>query len=261
MDRLNVFEIEDFAWYPAVLRKSQTDFLRFLMETFDVFGSIMPILDEVLSKTRHFEITDLCSGAGGSVMMLRKHWQKKQQPIPKIMLSDLYPNLEAYRFLEKKTNGQVSFFEKPILATDCPKSEGMVTVFNAFHHLSPQEAEILLKKIVANRQNIGIFEPIDKSLWQIVANILVLSILPFLVMPFLKPFRWSRLFFTYLLPLVPFCTLWDGIASVFRLYSQKQLHELVKKADPEGLYFWQIGKAKHPFGKVIYLCGYPKKMD
>ena len=76
--------------------------------------------------------------------------------------------------------------------------------------------------------------------------------------PFIKPFRLSRLFWTYLIPLVPLATIWDGMVSFLRVYSVGELGELVEPLRTPG-YTWEIGQASTgtPLFVFTYLVGYP----
>ena len=88
---------------------------------------------------------------------------------------------------------------------------------------------------------------------------LITSSIPFLAM-FLslraRPFHWSRLLFTFIIPIIPFALLFDGFISCLRAYSQQELHALV-----EGLstntYQWQIGEDRSGLLPVTYLIGSP----
>ena len=66
-----------------------------------------------------------------------------------------------------------------------------------------------------------------------------------LLTPFFRPFRLSRLVFTYLLPLIPLTTIWDGVVSILRLYSPAELLALARRADPTGRLRWQAGTLRH----------------
>jgi hypothetical protein len=80
----------------------------------------------------------------------------------------------------------------------------------------------------------------------------------FFFTPFFRPFRFSRLLFTYIIPVIPFCQIWDGIVSIIRLYKPEELLGIAKEVDSEN-YFWKAGKVKNKFGiRVTYLIGYPK---
>jgi hypothetical protein len=91
----------------------------------------------------------------------------------------------------------------------------------------------------------------------------VLCVTPFLILfltPFMRPFRWARLLWTYLLPVVPFVIWYDGWISCLRAYSETELHELVSGAEtdsPAGRYRWEIGEARSGLLPVTYVVGYP----
>jgi len=88
--------------------------------------------------------------------------------------------------------------------------------------------------------------------------IIVHPILLFLCTPFFRPFRISRLLFTYLIPIIPFCTIWDGIFSIFRLYNPDEMLQMAMKADING-YSWKSGKVRNKYGmSIAYLIGYPE---
>ena len=63
------------------------------------------------------------------------------------------------------------------------------------------------------------------------------------VTPLIRPFRWSRLFWTYLIPLVPVLTLFDGLVSCLRIYSVQELNQLVAGLGTND-YHWEIGTVK-----------------
>lgn len=259
--RFHLFEWEDFAWYPDVLRTAQTDYLRFLMDTFDVFRAVVPHFARALKASGEEEIVDFCSGGGGSLLIMQQHLRRQAPELPfRVTLTDLYPNLAASKHIERRSEGAIRYYSKPVDVRRPPAvlNKGFWTVFNGFHHLREADAKSVLEKAVQHQRPIGIFEPIDKSLLQLVINTFALTILMFLVTPFIRPFRLSRLVFTYLIPLIPLCTLWDGWVSVLRLYPPKVLLNFAEKEIEGGeSYHWTAGKARHIFGTVIYLIGLP----
>ena len=95
--------------------------------------------------------------------------------------------------------------------------------------------------------------------WEWVALWLGAPLICLLITPWLRPFRWSRLLLTYALPLIPAGVLWDGTASLFRLYPPAHLQRLARAADPTGRYAWQCGVLPAGFGRcVTYLVGVPQ---
>ncbi len=79
------------------------------------------------------------------------------------------------------------------------------------------------------------------------------------VTPFIRPLRVSRLLLTYLVPVVPLCTWWDGVVSCLRAYSPKELERLVASL-PSNDYVWDIGRLPVPNAptSLVYLIGYPR---
>jgi hypothetical protein len=74
----------------------------------------------------------------------------------------------------------------------------------------------------------------------------------------MKPFRFSRLFFTYILPVVPLTTTFDGLVSIIRMHTPKTMLKMAKELNAEN-YMWKAGEIKGKFGNtVMYLVGYPE---
>ena len=89
-------------------------------------------------------------------------------------------------------------------------------------------------------------------------SICLLPLGALLLTPFIRPFRWSRLAWTYLLPLAPLVIWYDGLVSCVRTRSPAELRRLVEAVDAPG-YRWQIGRQRMrglPLA-VTYLVGTP----
>jgi hypothetical protein len=76
-----------------------------------------------------------------------------------------------------------------------------------------------------------------------------------IVTPMIRPFKWGRILFTYLIPLCPLFVLWDGIVSSLRTYSINEMNELINRLHNKDSYEWQTGKIKSEPGVIIYLLG------
>jgi len=226
--RLHLFEFEDLPWFPNIIREGMVDFLKFLLGNLNFYKPITPLIARGLEKSGQNEIFDLCSGGGGAIVQVQKNLLELTSKDFKITLSDKFPNIATFRYIEEITNGKISFIDKPIDATNVPKdSEGLLTMFTAFHHFKPDQAKVVLKNAVDNKKSIAIFDGGDKNLIPILGILLVLPFIFLFCTPFYKPFRISRLFFTYIIPLIPICTIWDGLVSILRLYSPDYLKRLV----------------------------------
>lgn len=82
-------------------------------------------------------------------------------------------------------------------------------------------------------------------------NVLILT-------PFIRPIRWSVLPFIYIVPLIQLYIMWDGIASILRTYSEKELREMVNSLEKSDTYEWEIGKIQEGPSPVYYLLGIKK---
>jgi hypothetical protein len=69
------------------------------------------------------------------------------------------------------------------------------------------------------------------------------------VTPAIRPFRWSRLFWTYLVPAVPAVVLFDGVVSCLRTYTPGELRALTRGLDADG---YRVGSCA--WGILLQLC-------
>lgn len=252
------FEFEDQSWFPETIRESMTDYLRFLFNTFKLYQPVLPLLKDALVKTNTNHILDLCSGSGGAMESIYDDLRLTFNEDIKIILSDLFPGLSVYQHINDRSNGGISFIPVPVDATNVPSdAKGFRTIFSGFHHFNQEKAKMVLKNAVDARQGIGIFDGGNKSLWMVLLIMIFHPILLVLCTPFFRPFRISRLIFTYLIPVIPFCTIWDGINSILRLYTQKELLRMAHEVCNDD-YIWISGKERNKFGmSIAYLIGYP----
>lgn len=256
--KLRGFEFEDQPWFPEIIRDSMTDYLRFLFNTFKLYQPILPLIKDGLVKTNTRQILDLCSGSGGAMEDIYENLKTAFSGDIKITLSDLFPSFLVYEHLHQQTDGGISYICKPVDASDVPSElNGFRTLFSGFHHFEPKRAIAVLKNAVHARKGIGIFDGGNRSVWMIFLLIIVHPIMLFVCTPFFKPFRISRLLFTYLIPVIPVCTVWDGIISISRLYSPDEMFQMAKEADSID-YTWISGKVRTKYGmSIAYLVGYP----
>ena len=258
--RKYLFEFEDFDWYPESFRNLQTDFLQLIMQTFNVFENVYPRIFDVVKKTKQRHFIDLGSGGGGVIKLLRKAYKNTFQESFRATLTDKHPNIEAFKKINKDTNGEVDFYETSVDINNIPKElNGFWTVFNVFHHLSPYTATKFLKSTVIRSVPLVIIEPLDKNILTIMFQSFFLVFFLFLTVPFLRSFNLKILIFTYLIPILPFCIVWDGWISVLKVYSLEDMKRIIRIADYTGKFEWDLGTEKHKFGRVNYLVGYQKK--
>jgi hypothetical protein len=256
--RLHLFELEDQSWFPAAVRDLATDYLHFMETTFKLHRPVVPLLAAALRESRTNHVVDLCSGGAGPVPALQKALAADGLSV-RFMLTDQFPNVQAFECAAAQSPGTIDFVSEPVDARAVPtKLAGFRTLFNSFHHFRPADAIAVLRDAVRSRQPIGIFEIPDRRLRVLFPFLFLTPFLVLLATLFIRPFRWRRLLWTYVVPLVPLTCWWDGVVSTFRAYTPNELERLAADTGAAG-YQWRAGRV--PIGSVpgrlTYLIGYP----
>jgi hypothetical protein len=110
-----------------------------------------------------------------------------------------------------------------------------------------------------NADGIGIFEFTERNLLLWTIPVLLIPLLVVVCTPFIRPFRWQRLFWTYLVPMVPLVAMWDGLVSNLRSYSPTELEELIGDLRGDG-YSWRIDRVRSiGLSRVTCLVGWPNR--
>ncbi|MFC0771974.1 hypothetical protein [Terrimonas alba] len=256
---MRLFEFEDLDWFPNFLRESMTDYLRFILNAVNFYYPATTLIKEGLENAEHFTIIDLCSGGGGAIKKVQENFYNTYSLSLPVILTDKFPNVEAFYLLKKESNGDIGFADHPVDAMNVPPElKGLRTIFSAFHHFDRDQAGLVLQDAVKARQPIAVFDGGDKNIFAALGIIIFHPVIFFLFTPFFRPFRFSRIIFTYLVPLIPLCTIWDGVVSIMRLYKPAELLRIANSVNNHS-FTWKAGNLKNKFGmKVTYLLGYPK---
>jgi SAM-dependent methyltransferase len=256
MARIHLFEFEDQKWFPDFLRNYMTDFLQFLSNKTGMYKPLVPLIEETLKKSSTNTIVDLGSGGGGGLIALNE-MLRERIPSLKIVLTDFYPNIEAFERTKDLANN-FEYESESVDARDVPVDLlGLRTQFLSFHHFKPVDARLILKNALDVKSSIAIFEAQERSIPSVLAMVFSpISVL--LTTPFIRPFKLGRIIFTYFIPLVPLFVLWDGVVSSFRTYSVAEMQNLIKEVDEANLFEWKVGKIKSGPSKLLYLIGTKK---
>lgn len=256
MGRIHLFEFEDQPWFPSFLRDYGTDFLQFLSNKTKLYKPIIPILEKGLKGSGTHQIVDLASGGGGGLLWLNEELLKSH-PDLKIILTDYYPNIGAFEHTKEKAPN-FEYITTSIDARKVPENlKGLRTQFLSLHHFKPNDAVQILQNAVDSQGCIAVFEAQERSIPSIFA-MLFSPISVLFTTPFIRPFKWGRLLFTYLIPIVPLFVLWDGVVSSFRTYSVEEMKALVNQVDNKDSFTWEINRIKSGPGVILYLLGMKK---
>jgi hypothetical protein len=259
MKRMQLFEVEDFAWFPNFLRQCMTAYLNTVHRLFQTSEALAPLLLRLLRKHQTHQIIDLCSGGGGAMPSVAKILREQYDEPVHLTLSDLYPNKDVAQSINAAGQSWLRYELNPVNAGQVGEDkQGVRTMICSFHHMPPPVAKKILTDAFQKRQPLCIFEISDnsspKALWWTAFPLGILLVL--LVTPFVRPFTFRQFFFTYVLPVLPICIAWDGAASNARTYTESDLQEMLKDLTAPD-YSWEIGTVRQKTnpGPMLYLLG------
>lgn len=265
MKRRQLWEWEDQPWLPEALRNYITDHLRHALlhpSRAPIHLAIAKRLKGLLAGSGQAQIIDLCSGAGGPLEAVLQQLHTRLRTPAQVLLTDLYPNHTALAARVAEGGGSVRAHPQPVDAGAVPEAlKGVRTVFTAFHHFAPAQAQRLLADAAAAGQPIAIFEPLQRRPRQLLIAAAQALFSAFALTPRVGRLSATRLLLTYLLPIAPLLLLWDSCISVLRSYTPEELRALAAAASAPG-YEWEAGEfeAPGPFGlwmPTVFLIGRP----
>lgn len=220
----HLFELEDLPGFPAVLRRQQVEFIGWLVDRFGIYAPVVPLLSGVLVRTGNAHITDLGSGSGGPI-----HYLAQQPGLSHVdfLLTDRFPTP-----METSLK-HVAWHSEPVdaLSPNAP-GNGLLTLFNAFHHFTPEQQQKLVQ--AHSSRGLLVFEVLQPNLITFLKILFTTTIGQLLLALFVRPFRWERLLFTYILPINLITIPWDGLVSVLRSDRATDLVQRLRSAAPAG---------------------------
>ncbi len=256
LPRLHLFEFEDLPWFPSIFRRGLTDYLAEMTARTRPYAVAIEPLGAVLAKAPAPIVLDLCSGTGGPWPQLVEELTARC-PSLQLELSDAFPNPEALRRFPP--GSPVTYRREPLRATEAPpEARAVRTIFSGFHHFRPAVAQQILRQAAESRAPIAIFEATHRSGKALVAMVIV-PVAVLLLTPLIRPFRWWRVVFTYLVPVLPIAAWWDGLVSCCRSYRPAELEAMTRSLD--STMEWRIGELRAPGAPlpVTYLIGSPRR--
>jgi hypothetical protein len=260
MKRKQLFEFEDFSWFPHWLRDCMTHYISAMHRLLGTSKTLAKLVARALEHTNQQRVIDLCSGSGGPMLevanILRQHYG---YPDLQLTLSDLYPNQETAKKINQLAEENTKYLTTAVNATDLDKElAGVRTMVCSMHHMPPEVAKRILKNALEAQQPICIYEISDNSIprgirWLAFPTTFIMV---FFITPLVRPMTWQQLVFTYLIPILPLLIAWDGAVSNIRTYTLNDLDILLSDLQSEQ-YTWEKGTLAGKGGDKLYLLGLP----
>jgi hypothetical protein len=238
-------ELEDYDWFPQLLRKQQVGFIGSVVKWFKIYQPLVPILQQAAQQHTLLCITDCCSGSGDPAI-----WMHQQLTGPvQTTLTDKFPQSAAMNHsgIEyKKASSDVLQLQ--------PLPGELYTMYNAFHHFTDEEQKKILQQFADNRSQFLIAELLQPDFLTLLNVIFTSTVGQLLLTPFIRPFSLLRLLFTYLLPINIVTVTYDGIVSVFKSKTVKQ-YQWLKAQVSTRTYSITVSQIKSKKANIVYIKG------
>lgn len=256
MKRIDLFEFEDFAWFPNGIRICLTRLIVVMHKFLKSSDDLVPLIKRALKHSNNNTIVDLCSGSGGPMIEVFNDLAKESDV--ELILTDLYPNQEMASEINSSGTLNLSYKTYPVNASNVnTELTGVRTMVGSFHHMKPDTARQILENAKESKVPICIYEISDNShptfLWWMTIPIIFLMALVLTL--FVRPLTWKQLVFTYVIPIIPLIFAWDGAVSNVRTYTLEDLDILLEGLESED-YQWEKGRITQKANK-LYLLGIP----
>lgn len=208
-------ELEDYNWFPSILRNFQTDFIGFIVLKLNSYGVFIDYLKSASMPVQ--AMYDLCSGSGEPAIDIFR----KSNCFSHLQLSDKYPNRFA------TTSPNIIYNKQSIDVLKLVFQAGTCyTMFNAFHHFSDNEKRTIASKIIDSQSTFFCVELLEPTFQCMLKVLFTTTLGSILFTPFIPPFSFKRLFFTYIIPINILSISIDGIISVLKSRSIVQYQTL-----------------------------------
>ncbi|MBS96120.1 MAG: hypothetical protein FI695_02265 [SAR202 cluster bacterium] len=266
MNRKQLFEFEDFHWFPNWIRIATTNLLAVLQRFLGIKEILLDLIIDFKNMNDIDQIIDIGSGSGGVMINVIDELNSRTKTKKvKLLLTDLYPDEKVVNKINNQNNPYIEYHREKLDAENLYQTpKGLKTLINCFHHINPSKATKLLKSCQENNETILIYEMGTNFLpfivWLLILplSLSVNFISALILTPFCKSLTFRQLIFTYLIPIIPVCYAWDGQASLARIYTEQDIKSLLIALEKSS-YNWTIKPGISKNGKKLGYCiiGYP----
>jgi len=259
--RVQLFEFNDSPWAPAALRDTIIESLSRTLAWGRILRGLVAPFEQFLQQSGAAEVLDVCAGAGGPAKILASEIARAGRRPPRFLMCDLQPQPDAWQAAREAQPGVIDFVAEPVDATAIPEalSRGRArTIINALHHFSPELVSRILADAVAGGTGVFVAEGFSRNPLGFAsfapAGLLALAVNPALS----SRDRLAKALLTWASPVVLAASVWDGVVSTLRVYTESELRALI--APFGGDFRWTFGSYPFPpFGRGTYFYGVPAR--
>lgn len=230
LPRLHLFEFNDRPEVPQFVRETVVESLSRAMAWGRMLRELVMPFHDFVRGTGATEVLDIGAGAGGPAAIFVDELLAAGVEPPRIILTDINPQVDSWEALKKKHPRYVDYIAEPVDGTAIPKAlaKGRVTtIVNVLHHFPPKLAEGVLRSMLERSAGLFVSEGFERTPLGFAAYAPT-GVAALIANPILSPRNnLQKAVFTYLTPFALAVSIWDGLVSTMRIYSEEDLREMV----------------------------------
>jgi hypothetical protein len=248
---LLTFEFNDSPKCPKFIRESILEVLGDSIRNAGVYDVLAPRFSRFCEDVGAREILEFGAGSGESTAVFLDAILAGTVKPPHIYISDLYPMADVMAQTCRRYPAQFTAITESVDLCNPPATppHDMRMVLSAFHHFDTEIAQSFLRDSQEKGVAVFIAEPFTKTL----KSFFPLFIHGFTSLArngiFARKMRGLKFLFTFLVPLIPMCLLWDGLISMIRMYDERGFQEIVDSLPKSKQdYKWHYVEVPVPLG-------------
>lgn len=260
LPRLHLFEVNDAPWAPPGLRETIVEALSRTLDWGHVLRGLAPHFSRFVAETKSAEVLDLCAGAGGPAAILARELRAAGHAPPKFLMTDLHPRVESWERVRAAQPDLVDFVREPVDAANLPAELGRGrarVIINALHHFRPELAGAILRGAAKGSPGVFVAEGFPRNPARF-APFAWAGLPALLAAPILAPERrLEKALWTWATPVALGVSVWDGLVSTMRVYTEQELRAMVAPLGQE--LAWTYGTYDFfPGGRATFFYGVPR---
>ena len=251
LGKIRSFEFNDWPQCPTFIRESILEVLGKSIRDAGVYDALAPHFIQLYQDADVKNVLEFGAGSGESTAIFMDAVLQAGQAPPRIYISDLYPmttvmaqTCDRYPELLHPVKESVDVCHPP----ETPPHD-MRMVLSAFHHFDRATARRFLLDAQQKGLTIFIAEPFTENL-QAFLPLFLHGFISLARNGVLSPkSRFLKFVFTFLIPIIPLCLLWDGLISMMRMYTKEDFMDITESFPPTApAYIWKHIQVPIPLG-------------
>ncbi|KAI1124575.1 hypothetical protein F5Y10DRAFT_249142 [Nemania abortiva] len=219
-------------------------------------GGPTPYIEQALNQQLSTTTTTLSNGSSPAPSYAAVAAQNgPQREGVKFVLTDLHPHVESWEKAARQSP-HLTYVSTSVDAAAAPPElimqskaggKGVFRLFNlAFHHFDDGLARAILKNTVETSDGFGIFELQSRTFSSFVSCMLF-GFFILLIAPLLYWWSPQILFFVYIVPIVPFVLVFDGLISSLRTRTADEVEVLLRTCGAGDATDWVVNSGSETF--------------